>query len=207
MENVREALSRLGPSSRFLLVANLPYNIATPIIGNLLHQTPPPEVMVVTIQKELADRIIAAPSTKDFGALSVWIQSQAKVNIVRVLPPTVFWPRPKVHSAIVRIDLDHARRNKIPDLDFFHQTVRALFLHRRKFLRSVVCSAMKERLDKAGVDSVLAKLNFDPTCRIEELSIERIGELVEGLANRLHPPSAASERVGNHASGEIAGEG
>ena len=181
MEHVRDAKQRLGAESRFLLVANLPYNVATPIIGNLLHETPSPDVMVVTIQKELADRIIAAPATKDYGGLSIWIQSQCRAEIVRVLSPNVFWPRPKVHSAILRIDLDPERRSAIPDLDYFHQTVRSLFFHRRKFLRSVVISAMKERLDKSVVDEILVRLGHGSTARAEELSISQIRDLVEAL--------------------------
>lgn len=181
IDQIRDARSRIGDEARFLLVANLPYNIATPIIGNLLHETPPPDAMVVTIQKELADRIVAQPATKDYGALSVWVQSQCRCQIVRVLPPTVFWPRPKVHSAIIRLDLEPERRESIPDLVYFHQTVRSLFFHRRKFLRSVVISAMKGRLDKAAVDDVLASLGHDQNARAEELSVEQIQALVEAL--------------------------
>ncbi|MEM0927052.1 MAG: 16S rRNA (adenine(1518)-N(6)/adenine(1519)-N(6))-dimethyltransferase RsmA, partial [Planctomycetota bacterium] len=113
---IRDAMSRLGEDARFFLVANLPYNVATPIISNLLHESPPPDRMVVTIQKELADRIAAPPSNKDYGALSIWIQSMCRVETVRVLSPKVFWPRPKVDSAIIRLDLDHERRNSIGDL-------------------------------------------------------------------------------------------
>jgi 16S rRNA (adenine1518-N6/adenine1519-N6)-dimethyltransferase len=137
--------------------------------------------MVVTIQKELADRFLAEPSTKDYGALSVWIQSLCRCQIVRILPPTVFWPRPKVHSAIVRLDAVPQWRSKFVDLEHFHQTVRALFFHRRKYLRSVVISAMKGRLSKAEVDEVLTGLGHDETARAEELSVERIQELAEAL--------------------------
>ena len=181
MDQIRDAISRIGEDARFLLVANLPYNVATPIIGNLLHESPPPDAMVVTIQKELADRMVAQPGTKDYGALSVWVQSQCKCEIVRVLPPTVFWPRPKVHSAIIRLDLVPEWRAKIEDLDHFHKTVRSLFFHRRKFLRSVVISAMKGRLDKAAVDRVLHSLGHGETARAEQLSIERIQQLAEAL--------------------------
>ncbi|MGI9470356.1 MAG: 16S rRNA (adenine(1518)-N(6)/adenine(1519)-N(6))-dimethyltransferase RsmA [Rubripirellula sp.] len=181
MEQIRDAMTRIGPEARFLLVANLPYNIATPIISNLLHETPPPDVMVVTIQKELADRIVAEPGNKDYGALSVWIQSVADCSIVRILPPTVFWPRPKVHSAILRIDSVPSRREKFADLKHFHQTVRALFFHRRKFLRSVSISAMKGRLEKSDVDQVLADLGYGPDSRVEQLKVEQIQMLAEAL--------------------------
>jgi 16S rRNA (adenine1518-N6/adenine1519-N6)-dimethyltransferase len=78
MENIRDAMNRIGDGARFMLVANLPYNVATPIISNLLHELPPPDRMVVTIQKELAERMCATPKTKDYSALSVWIQSLCK---------------------------------------------------------------------------------------------------------------------------------
>lgn len=181
MDHVRQAKQDLGPDSRFLLVANLPYNIATPIISNLLHQDPPPEAMIVTIQKELADRLIASPGSKAYGALSVWVQSLCQGEIVRTLPPTVFWPRPRVHSAVVRLDAIDQRRQAMPDLSYFHRTVRALFFHRRKLLRSVVVSAMKGQLDKAAVDRVLDRLGHAPTRRAEELSVHEIQQLVESL--------------------------
>lgn len=181
MEQIRDAMSRIGPQARFLLVANLPYNIATPIISNLLHETPPPDVMVVTIQKELADRIVAEPGNKDYGALSVWIQSLCRCQIVRILPPTVFWPRPKVHSAIIRLDSVPEWREQFADIDYFHKTTRALFFHRRKFLRSVVVSAMKDRLTKAEVDQVLQELGYDETARAETLTVQQIQHLAESL--------------------------
>ena len=198
-ELVAEAMQRLGPESRFKMVANLPYNVATPILSNLArstHARPPqpstpsdlpldtplrPHRMVATIQKELADRMVAAPGTKDYGALSVWLQSLCEIEIVRVLPPSVFWPRPKVHSAIVRIDPIASKYDQITDLDYFHQTVRALFFHRRKFLRSVVVSAMKGRMDKANVDEVLGRLGFDGETRAEALEPSQIRQLVDAL--------------------------
>jgi 16S rRNA (adenine1518-N6/adenine1519-N6)-dimethyltransferase len=181
MDLIREAMAKLGPNARFLLVANLPYNVATPIISNLLHQTPPPDVMVVTIQKELADRIVAKPGSKDYGALSIWIQSQCECEIVRVLGPKVFWPRPKVDSAVIRLVLDSDRRDAIKDLGDFHSIVRALFFHRRKFLRSNVVSAMKDRLGKPEVDEVLHQLGHGETARAESLTVEQMKELVEAL--------------------------
>lgn len=181
MPLIEDAMKRLGEQARFKLVANLPYNIATPLISNLLHQTPTPITMVATIQKELGERIIATPGSKDYGALSVWIGSFCKASIVRILPPTVFWPRPKVESAIVRIDVDVEARDRIPDLKYYHDTVRSLFFHRRKFLRSVVCSAMKGRLEKDDVDTVLEQLGHDQNSRAEQLDVAQIGALAEAL--------------------------
>ncbi|MEM6362895.1 MAG: 16S rRNA (adenine(1518)-N(6)/adenine(1519)-N(6))-dimethyltransferase RsmA [Planctomycetota bacterium] len=188
---VEEALARLSQSPytdvdpelppRFMLVANLPYNVATPIVSNLLRRSPTPDRIVVTIQKELADRMTAKPSTKDYGALSVWVQALCEVEIVRVLSPAVFWPRPKVESAIVKLDVIPERRAAFADLEYFHQTVRALFFHRRKFLRRVVMSAMKGRLDKAQVDDVLRQCGRNENERAEQLDLNQITALVEAL--------------------------
>ncbi len=190
LEAIRKELAA-GPDRRFKLVANLPYNVATPILTNLLALDVPPRSMTVTIQKELADRIVARPSTKDYGALSVWVQSQCRVRVVRVMAPTVFWPRPKVSSAILQIVLDDALRARIPDRAFFHEFVRGLFLHRRKFLRSqVLCAAafVAEQetvagrlapLDKPGVDRVLAAAGLDAQQRAEQLDVDALLALAE----------------------------
>ena len=99
-----------APGRRFKLVANLPFHVATPLLSNLLALDRPPETMTCTIQKELAERIVARCGTKDYGALAIWVQSQCRCQILRVLPPSVFWPRPKVSSAFVQIAIDPAVR-------------------------------------------------------------------------------------------------
>lgn len=180
LETIGEAL-RLTPDSRFKLAANLPYNIATPVLSNLLTCPYTPHTMSATIQKELADRIVAKPWSKDYGALSVWMQAQAKTSLVRVMSPKVFWPPPKVESAIVKIVVDPERREAIPDLKYFQQLTRCLFLHRRKFLRANVVSAMKRHLSKEQVDSVLDTMGFAPDARTEQLDIETLQALTEKL--------------------------
>ncbi|MCC7083642.1 MAG: ribosomal RNA small subunit methyltransferase A [Pirellulales bacterium] len=170
---------------QFKLVANLAYNIATPLITNLLALDRPPELMVVTIQKEVADRIAAKPGTKDYGALSIWVQSQCEVEVLRQMPPAVFWPRPKVDSAIVRIRLDAQRRASMDDRPFFHQLVRSLFLHRRKFLRGVLVAAYKHRLDKPAIDAILAELRLPDNARAEELEIPQMLQLSAAIRGRI----------------------
>jgi 16S rRNA (adenine1518-N6/adenine1519-N6)-dimethyltransferase len=173
------------PARRLKLVANLPYNIATPVISNLLSTEVTPQLMVVTIQKELADRITARPSTKDYSALSVWIQSQCDAEVLRVLPPTVFWPRPKVHSAIIRITPRAEKRARIADHAFFHTFVRSLFLHRRKFLRSGLVSAFKQELDKPAIDAILTQQSLGPEARAEQLDIDQLLLLSEAVRGAL----------------------
>ncbi len=187
-EEVLEAVQKeldVDPARRFKLVANLPYNIATPLISNLLLTERPPHSMIVTIQKELADRITAKPGTKDWGALSLWLQSQCRCETVRVMPPSVFWPRPKVNSAILKIVYDEKRRKKIPDLKFFHEFVRAIFFHRRKFLRSELCSAFKKTISKEKVDGIMQELGFDEKTRAETLDLKTMLRLCERCRKEL----------------------
>ncbi len=169
------------PSRRLKLVANLPYNVATPVLSNLLSCPYVPHLMVATIQKELAERMVAAPWSKDYGALSAWVQCQADTDIVRIMPPSVFWPPPKVESAIVRIAMDRARRDQVPDLRYFHQFVKAIFIHRRKFLRANVVAAMKKFLSKAEVDAILATMNLPPDARAEQLDVPTLLQLTERI--------------------------
>ena len=182
LEVIREELAtpgEAGEERQFKLVANLPYNVATPLISNLLLIDTPPSLMCVTIQKELADRIIAQPCSKNWGALSLWVQSQCNTEIVRTMPPTVFWPRPKVESAIIRLTLDEKRRKKIPDLKFYHEFYRAIFFHRRKFLRAELCSAFKHTISKERIDGIMNEMQFDTTTRAETLPLKTMQRLCE----------------------------
>ena len=102
LEAVTSALDA-SPSDRpksLKLVANLPYNVATPVMSNLVATDLPWTRMVVTIQYELAERMAAAPGSSQYSALSVWLQAQTKVTLLKKLGPNVFWPRPQVDSAI-----------------------------------------------------------------------------------------------------------
>lgn len=170
MQAVGDRLAE-GPDRQLKLVANLPYNVATPILSNLLMCEHTPHSMVATIQKELAERIVAQPWSKDYSALSVWMQSQCDCEIIRVMPPSVFWPRPKVDSAIIKIVVDPVRREAIPDRRYFHQFVKSLFLHRRKFLRANVTSAMKKHLSKEEVDQLLEEMRFGADTRTEQVDV------------------------------------
>lgn len=168
------------PEGNFKLVANLPYAVATPVVSNLVATDLPWERMVVTIQYELAERMVAGPGSDAYGALSVWLQAQCRVKIIRKLGPNVFWPRPKVDSAIVKIKPDAALREKIDDRHFFHEFVRGLFNQRRKVLRSTLASMYRDQLQKPEVDAILAEPGLVDKTRAEQLTPE---EFVR-LANR-----------------------
>ena len=142
------------------------------MIANFLLSDLPFEDMVVTVQLEIAERLIAQPSTKDYGVLAVLVQSLADITVIRRLPPTVFFPRPQVSSAIIQVRPDADKRAKVGDV-----------LRLRHFLpRSVqpppqepprAPSAMPSRQSKGDVDRQLAELAIDGTVRAEALDREQ----------------------------------
>src|SRR5436190_1375537 len=184
LEAVRHKLDA-HPGSRLKLVANLPYNVATPILSNLLTANPAPVSMTATIQKELADRIAAQPRSKDSSALSIWLQALCATQVVREMPPQVFWPRPKVHSAIIHILPNPAKRAALGDLPFFHDFIRSLFQHRRKFLRGVLVSTYRDRLDKSAIDEILAPFELPADARAEQLDVKTLIALSKSVQQRL----------------------
>ena len=199
-DRVIEAVqSELGKAEglRFKLAANLPYNVATPIISNLLKSSIVPYSETVTIQKELADRILASPGSKDYGALSVWVQSLCDSKLIRIMQPSVFWPRPKVQSAILQIETNQEKRDRIPHLEFFHKFVRSMFFHRRKFLRGVAVAAFKNLLTKPQVDEVLMQQELGPQARTEQLSVEKMQEMCEAFRVKLTEVAGSVEGFGS----------
>lgn len=166
---------------RLKLVANLPYAVATPVIANLLISELALDRMVVTVQWEIAERLLASPSTKPFGALAVLVQSVADVTLVRRLAPSVFWPRPQVESGIVLIQPNAAKRALIPDVLRFRHFLRDLYTQRRKNLRGALSGLPSGRREKADVDKKLAELGILGTLRSEDLDIAQHQALSEAF--------------------------
>jgi 16S rRNA (adenine1518-N6/adenine1519-N6)-dimethyltransferase len=96
-----------------------------------------------------------------------------------LMAPSVFWPEPKVTSAIIRLTIDPERRAAIGDPRYFHDFTRAIFLHRRKFLRANVMAAMKKHLDKQEVDQLFREMEFAPDTRTEQLDVATLLKLAE----------------------------
>lgn len=162
-------LHQRAGTRRIKLVSNLPYAVAVPVIANLLLTDLLIERMVVTVQWEIAERLLARPGTKDFGALAVLAQSLAEIHLVRPLPPSVFWPRPQVASAIVLIRPDPARRAEVGDVFRLRNFLRDLYSHRRKNLRGALVSMASADWSKPEVDQRLLDLGIDGTIRAEDL--------------------------------------
>ena len=163
------------------LVANLPYAVATPVISNLLLSDVAVERMVVTVQWEIAERLMAAPGTRDYGALAVLVQSVADVSLVRKLAPTVFWPRPQVDSAIVKVVPNARKRERVGDVVRLRNFLRDLYAHRRKNLRGSLVSMAGRGLEKKDVDEKLAELGIDGRVRAETLDLVQHRRLCEAF--------------------------
>jgi 16S rRNA (adenine1518-N6/adenine1519-N6)-dimethyltransferase len=166
-------LSARAGTKRVKLVANLPYAVAVPVMSNLLLTDLPVERMVAMVQWEIAERLTAAPRTKEYAALAVLAQSLADISIVRRIAPSVFFPRPLVDSAIVLVRPDPAKRAHVGDPLRFRAFLRDLYTHRRKNLRGALAGLPSGRVPKAEVDAKLAELGIDGTTRAEALDLEQ----------------------------------
>jgi len=157
------------------LVANLPYNIATPLVAESLDRLPGIELWCVMVQREVADRFFAEPSTKAYGAVSVLVQLVAQRTGFHPVSRTVFRPRPNVESAIVAF-----RRTQLPDdYRWIKRVVEAGFAHRRKRLaNSLELAALT---DRARAEVALAAVGLAPNVRAEELAPADFVGLAEAL--------------------------
>lgn len=190
LETIEHQLA-VSPERRLKLVANLPYSIATPVVSNLVATELPWVQIVVTIQYELGLRMQALERQAHYGSLSVWLQSQCDVKMLKQVGPTVFWPRPKVDSAIMSLVPNPELKGQIKDREFFHSFVRKLFGFRRKFIRSVLVGMYGKQLTKIQVDAVLAEMKIAHNVRAEQLDTATIVRMADHFQN------AIEQAVGN----------
>ena len=137
-------------------VSNLPYNVATPVIVRLLEEAPSVESALVMVQREVAERLVAGPGSRAYGAVSVRIGYYAHARIAGMVPRTVFVPAPKVDSALVELIRRDVPPVDVPSPERLFELVRAGFAHRRKMLRRTLPAVLGEEtmslLDEAGID-------------------------------------------------------
>ena len=162
--------------------ANLPYNVTTPLITAFL-EAGCFESVTVMIQKEVAERLCAAPGTGEYGAFSVLVQWYAEPCLLFDVPPHCFVPQPKVTSAVVRMDRRATPPAEVNDVKFFFRTVRSAFAQRRKTLSNALRSGFPE-LDRAEVDAAIAETSLPPTVRGETLSLAQFAALSNALLRR-----------------------
>lgn len=167
----------------FKVVANLPYYITTPIIMRFLEEELPFSTLTVMIQKEVAQRMVAQPATKEYGALSLAIQYYTKPRIVCSVSSSVFMPKPKVDSMVIALDRRDSPPVQVEDRDMLFQVIRSAFAKRRKTLLNNLASGVLKEWDRDRVVEVLEAAQVDPQRRGETLSI---GEFANIANNILH---------------------
>lgn len=171
--NVKEEVEKHFNSEFVSLVANLPYYITTAILTKFLTESPNVNKMVVMMQKEVAQRICGKPKTKDYNALSVFIQYYSNASIAINVPASCFYPAPEVESSVVLIERKEIK-NKAVNEDVFNTFVKDIFSQRRKTLMNNIS---KTKYPKEIVKSVLDELGHSQSVRSEELSVDQIVDL------------------------------
>ena len=173
-----EVLDALSESENVHLVSNLPYNIAVPLIMNCLVLswrgkkrllTPFFSRLTFTVQREVAQRLLAGPGSKAYGPVSVLVALLTRATAGRVIPPEAFWPKPKVHSQMLRLDFDAEAAKRLIDMEVLSSVLSATFGHRRKKITS---AAKRTDLPFSSQDFLwsLAKAGIDPSARPEQVS-------------------------------------
>lgn len=182
MKMTPDAVKKLMDNKPYKVVANIPYYITTPIIMMFADPKFGASSLTLTIQKEVALRLAAKEGTKDYGAISVAVQSVADVEVTRIIDKTMFYPVPKVDSAVVNI-VFRDKYGVVGD-ECFRKTVKCAFAMRRKTLLNNLLNGFE--IDKQQCIEILEKLNVRPDIRGEALSVEqfvKLSKLLKGFCN------------------------
>ena len=174
-------------AARLKVAANLPYAAGTGMIRALLESPLPLELIVVTVQKEVSDKLAAQPGTRDYGPLSVVVQAHARVEELRELKPGVFFPQPKVSSAAVRLTPTDETMRRILNYETFTELAKGLFLHRRKKATGALALAGRFEMPRAALLAALENAGISDDTRADNLSVEEIVRLANELWSRLQP--------------------
>jgi len=159
------------------VVANLPYYITTPIVMGLFENKIPIESITIMVQKEVADRMQVGPGTKDYGALSLAVQYYSKPEIIAVVPPSCFIPRPNVSSSVIQLTKHVTPPVQVKNEEFMFEIIRASFNQRRKTLVNGLTNANILNVTKEKVLSALEQMNQKEAIRGETLSLEEFATL------------------------------
>lgn len=165
------------------VVANLPYYITTPIIMGLFEKQVPLKSITVMVQKEVADRMQVGPGTKDYGALSLAVQYYAKPYIVANVPPNCFMPRPKVGSAVIRLERYEEPPVQVQDEKLMFRIIRASFNQRRKTLANGLRNSQELDYTKEQIEAAIERLEKGPAIRGEALTLEEFAALSNEFTN------------------------
>jgi 16S rRNA (adenine1518-N6/adenine1519-N6)-dimethyltransferase len=161
--------SREKYTGRVLLVANLPYSVASVVILNLVMGDIPADGMYVTVQKEVAERMTAAAGSKDYGTLSIFLGAAGEVKIERILKPSVFWPQPRVDSAMVSFVRKAEKVGRIKNMEVLREVVNLFMGHRRKMLKGCTRFSTGRLAEIDNWDEIFERCAIDHHKRPEQV--------------------------------------
>jgi 16S rRNA (adenine1518-N6/adenine1519-N6)-dimethyltransferase len=164
--------ARKNRSGRFLLVSNLPYSVASPLMMNLITSSIVSDAMHVTVQKEVADRMTAVPGDRHYGTLSIHMAATGDVRTERVLKPTVFWPQPQVNSAMISFVHKAEKVSRIQSMELLGEVVNLFMQHRRKMVKACTKFAAGKLAEINNWSEIFERCSIDPHNRPEQLRPE-----------------------------------
>jgi 16S rRNA (adenine1518-N6/adenine1519-N6)-dimethyltransferase len=185
----REWQDELG-EGEWIFAANLPYNVATHLVLDTLRNVLQVRRLVVMVQREVGERLVAGPGERAYGIPSLRVAYRADGKLVRRVPPSVFWPRPKVESVIVRLERRHEPRVDV-DEGRLWRVVDAGFAERRKTMRNAL---RRLGVDGPEGDRLLEGAGVDPSARAETLSLEDFARIARALPPVALPPGGSQVR-------------
>lgn len=184
-QDIREIAQTYNAGKPIKVVANLPYYITTPIIMELFESRVPLANVTVMVQKEVADRMKAQPGSKDCGALSLAVQYYAKPYIAAFVPPNCFMPRPKVGSAVIRLECREEAPVRVADEKLMFRLIRASFNQRRKTLQNGIANSGELSFSKAQAAEAIEQAGLDANVRGEKLGLSEFAKLADLLAEKV----------------------
>jgi 16S rRNA (adenine1518-N6/adenine1519-N6)-dimethyltransferase len=169
-----------GEGEKLLVFGNLPYNISSQILIKLMESRQHISRCILMFQKELAQRLMASPRSKDYGRITVMLQYCSRIRHLATVPAHLFYPKPQIDSEVVEIDFTKPSPHQASDEKFLFQVIKAAFSKRRKTLKNAL-STSELKMDTDTVCSALDTAGIDPTRRAEALDVEEFVGLAEAL--------------------------
>ena len=185
------------------VISNLPYYISTPVIIDLLQEALPIKMMILTLQQDITNRLVAHPGTKDYGQLSIMTKLFADVKVLKKLPPDVFWPAPLVESAIVKMTVNRNKySDRIRNYQGFQNVIKTIYTSRRKtLLNNLLSLCLKGGIEKDAqglredLQPILKKVGIDPGSRGEELDLEKLIELSNEISGYMNTKGVVPSNI------------
>jgi len=184
LDIVKDILDKNKEFTSYKVIANLPYYITTAVIMKFLQSSIPPDISVLMMQKEVADRILAGPGSKTYGGLSVVVNYYCEAIRVSNVSPNCFVPKPAVISTVLKFIKDEKPKVKIKDKELFFKVIKAAFAQRRKKISNSVANTLYLGITKEDVEQILEHMGLDTLIRAERLSINDFAKLSDSIYNK-----------------------